>query len=1013
MARVPDRVPDPGAASGGSGGGGFAFVGRERELGLLLAAARHPPAVVLVEGEAGIGKSRLLHEATSRLAAEGRPVLTGLCHPLREPSPYGPVVDALRRAGRWLPADGLPPIAGALAPLLPDLAGRLPSPPPLPEGAQARRHQLVQAVHSFLTALGPAALVVEDLHWADEATRELLLLLARDLPDRLGLVLSYRGEDLPPDAAVLGAAYRRPPGTNGTVIRLAPLTRDDVQELAVAALGGQASAELGTLLYDRSEGLPLVAEEDLLTLREHRRQPSGGDPRAELERAGVPRGLREAVTERLAALSAAGAAIVDAAAVLAVPAPEALLTRLAGLDPEEGARGLVEALQAAVLDETGPGSTVGAHYVFRHVLAQQVAYAHIPGPHRTRLHRRAIEELERQSPAPLVQIAHHTLATGDRQAWLLRAEQAVERSITLGDAGTAAGLLHQILEQPSLEQPSLEQPGLEQPGLGQPAPEQSGHGRPTPGPAPPAEGDPRSRAALALARIAVNGADHTRNAAVLRRILADPRLPAPVRGEIRLALGLLMVNHAGDRSGYRELERSVDELLATRPERAARAMLALAMFERDGGTARGEAWLERAEHTVADGDDQAVKAAARATRLTMMARDGSPDVWTQLDLLPREAADVEILRQTTRALYNVGELCVELGHDQRAAALLAESRELAHRAWIPHLECYSRIALLRLEGLAGRWDGLEERFAALGAEFPEIAMFGEEQALVFGTLAAARGQRARALEQFTAAAASGEKAFQVTTALRAAAALAELRLVQHAPRDAWAIAAPAVEQLHEALAWARATNLVAVAVEAALGAGQQPAASALVAAATAALAARDAPAARAELAFARGLLALAVAPDGTSAPVAAPAEAAVAHFDEARRIWQQVGRPYEAARAAERGGAALGADRAQDAAARLTAALETYTRLGATADAARCQQTLRDLGIGAHPSPRGRRGYGGELSPRERQVAELLATGATNQDIAEALFLSPRTVEQHVASVLKKLGTTRKALADA
>jgi DNA-binding CsgD family transcriptional regulator len=944
-------------------GGGFAFVGRQRELGLLLAAVRSPPAVVLIEGEAGIGKSRLAHEAAAVLAGEGRPVLTGFCHPLREPFPYGPVVDALRRAGRWLPAEGVAPTAGALAPLLPDLADRLPSPPPLPEGAQARRHQLVLAVHSFLSVLGPAVLVVEDLHWADEATRELLLLLARDLPRTLGLVITYRGEDLPPDTAVLGAAYRRPPGMHGATIRLSRLSPQHVQELAVAALGPQATAELGAALFERSEGLALVAEEDLLTLREQGRQHALGDARAELERAGVPRGLREAVTERLASLTPCAAAIVDAAAVLAVPAQETLLTRLAGLDPEQGAEGLVEALRSALLGETD-----GARYVFRHVLAQQVAYQHIPGPHRTRLHRAAIEELQRQTPVPLVQIAHHTLALGDRAGWFQRAEQAVDQAIALGDAGTAAGLLHRILEQPHLDI------------------------------------DLRSRAALALSRIAVNGADHSRTAAVLRRILADPQLPTATRGEIRLALGLLMVNHAGERTGYRELERSVDELLPARPERAARAMVALAMHERDGTGPQGWAWLDRAERTAERGDDEAVRAAVRATRLSLLARDGDPEVWAELDRLPRESDDVEVLRQTTRALYNVGELAVELGHDRRAAALLAESRELAHRAWIPHLECYSRIALLRLEALAGRWDGLEDRFAALGTEFPEIAMFGEEQALVFGLLATARGQRARAQEQFATAVECGTHGSQVTVALRAAAGLAELRLLQHAPDDAWAVAAPAVDMLRQAAAWARATGLLPVAVEAALGSGERCAAEQLAADAERELANRDSPGSRAELAYAQGLLALAAERLGTAR--------AVDCFQRSHRAWREIGRPYDAARAAERSGQALGGNLPEDAAGRLTAALDAYTRLGATADAARCQQALRDLGLD-RPAARGRRGYGGRLSPRERQVAELLATGATNQDIAEALFLSPRTIEQHVANVLKKLGTTRKAVGPA
>ncbi|WP_238547001.1 response regulator transcription factor [Saccharopolyspora erythraea] len=86
---------------------------------------------------------------------------------------------------------------------------------------------------------------------------------------------------------------------------------------------------------------------------------------------------------------------------------------------------------------------------------------------------------------------------------------------------------------------------------------------------------------------------------------------------------------------------------------------------------------------------------------------------------------------------------------------------------------------------------------------------------------------------------------------------------------------------------------------------------------------------------------------------------------------------------------------------------DRYAELGATRDAARCRHLLRSHGT-TTPSRRGRRGYGNELSPREQDVARLLAGGRTNREIAEALFLSRRTVEQHVARVLRKLGAASR-----
>ncbi|MGW6915630.1 ATP-binding protein [Kitasatospora sp. NPDC054939] len=186
---------------------GCAFAGREREMRELLGAVSQArPAVVLVEGEAGIGKSRLVAEASARLEAEGLRVLAGGCHPLREPLAYGPVVDALRRIGPWLPpVEELGASAGALAPLLPDLAGALPEPPPEPlpgsSGSGMQRFRVVSGVRALLEAVAPAVLVVEDLHWADAATRELLLLLARDMPTDSALVLTYRAEAGSPSSA--------------------------------------------------------------------------------------------------------------------------------------------------------------------------------------------------------------------------------------------------------------------------------------------------------------------------------------------------------------------------------------------------------------------------------------------------------------------------------------------------------------------------------------------------------------------------------------------------------------------------------------------------------------------------------------------------------------------------------------------------------------------------------------------------------------------------------------------
>ncbi|MGW2546599.1 helix-turn-helix transcriptional regulator, partial [Kitasatospora sp. NPDC001574] len=159
---------------------------------------------------------------------------------------------------------------------------------------------------------------------------------------------------------------------------------------------------------------------------------------------------------------------------------------------------------------------------------------------------------------------------------------------------------------------------------------------------------------------------------------------------------------------------------------------------------------------------------------------------------------------------------------------------------------------------------------------------------------------------------------------------------------------------------------------------------------------RDAPGALAEHHHCRGLLLQAADPD-----------AAMAAFDLAATRWAGIGRPYRAALAAEH--AARTRTELDEAATRLAGPIAAFERLGAASDAARCQLLLRELGQKTF-NRLGRAGYGGRLSPREEQVRDLLAAGATNKDIADALFLSHRTVENHVARVLVKLATTRADL---
>ncbi|MFF1870294.1 ATP-binding protein [Kitasatospora herbaricolor] len=953
-------------------GGGFAFVGRSEELRLLVEALRTGPAVVLVEGGAGGGKSRLVAEALAETAGDGLPVLRGWCHPLREPLPFGPVIDALHRAAPHLGSDvELSPSVAVLAPYLREFAGRFPQRGPGADPGEpiaVQRQQLMRAVHELLGALGAVVLVVEDVHWADEGTAELLLLLARNPPPGLRLVLTYREDDLH-DRNALGAPYRRPVGVGGSDISLAPLTEALVRELAASVIGETAAGVLGRQLFERSGGLPLAAEEDLLVLAGRLGVRGAGRPpqvqrgiSAELQGVGVPRALQEAMNSRLAGLGKAGVAVVQAAAVLEVPATEELLAVLTNLEDDELEEGLTAAVEAGVLRETSPGC-----YGFWHVLARQAVYDKTLGPRRRRLHRRAIDALDHQEPPPLVQIAHHTRQLGDPVAWIPRAVAAADHAVELGDDGVAADLLQQLLDEPVL---------------------------------PPEE---RTRAALALSRIAARRVDPSTSVAVMRRIVADPALPTATRGEIRLNLGRTLWNQGADGAAA-EVEKSVGELKQA-PGLAAIALASLGMGSQPGTTvAQDMVMIDRAVAAASDSTDPLAQATVLASRITLLETVGDPLARDLLEQLPTQSQDPDILRECARALHNAADGAFWRADDERARTLLDEAEQLARRCGVQWLEAACDVIRLELDYADGQWDDLDARIEALAPGADERSALRAEPLMVRTLLDLARGRWPQATKQLGRLLEHLHSTNVPQLTLVAIATAGRVDLARGDPQTAWSTIRPTLDAVRHKGVWTWATDLLPTALQAALGCGLREEAQRLTAEAETGIEGHDAPGVTAEVLWCRGMLAAESDPGS-----------AVTLLEHASTRLEALGRVPRAARVTEQTGMLIldtYPDNPGRAAGHLQNALDSYTRFGATADAARCQQTLRQVGQ-ERPEPRGRPSYGQQLSPREQQVAALLATGATNQDIANALALSLRTAEHHVASVLKKLDTTRDRLTGA
>ncbi|MGH3680020.1 MAG: ATP-binding protein, partial [Natronosporangium sp.] len=388
-------------------------VGRATELARAVTVVSAPPSVLVIEGEPGIGKTRLVGELREHGDLRGRRFLVGGCRRIREPFPLGPVLEAVRELGEVVTPASLSPVAGAVRPLLPEIADRLPPPLPPLDDRRAERHRVFRGLVALLGAAGPAVLVLEDLHWADEHTVDFLGYLLSDPPRQLSAVLTFRGDEVTPAVRVLTS--RLPGEVFHDQVTVAPLTELETGALAAAILGiDTVSGEFASYLCARASGLPLAVEELLALLRARGTlaQIGGRWARRALDELDVPIGIRDSVLERAGRLSADGRAVLQAAAVLQLPVEVPVLSATGTVPPPRAEPALTEALDSGLL--SWQDGRVG----FRHALAMQAAYENIPPPRRQQLHARAAAALDGSPPEPLGQLAHHLRHAGNLEAWV-------------------------------------------------------------------------------------------------------------------------------------------------------------------------------------------------------------------------------------------------------------------------------------------------------------------------------------------------------------------------------------------------------------------------------------------------------------------------------------------------------------------------------------------------------------------------------------------------------------------
>jgi DNA-binding NarL/FixJ family response regulator len=982
------------------------LVGRDAEVARLRAAieraAAGQPATVLVAGEAGIGKTRLVTEVASYAAGLGVVALAGGCLDVGEGVlAYAPVVEALRPLASLLGRAELERVLGGaqdeLARLIPGLGSSDAAGPGGPLEPWRLFELLLGMLHRIAERT-PVLLVVEDLQWADQSTRDLLGFLVRNLRAGVALVLTCRSDELHPGHPLRPFLAELNRGGRAERLELGRLGGRALAELVAGILGEPPSSGLSREILARSEGNPFFAEELLA---------------ARLEGTRLPTALRDLLLARVDALPEPARRVLAAAAVAGSRVDHELLAVATGQDDGQ----LVPLLREAVARHLLAVDEVSGTYVFRHALVQEAVYGELLPAQRRPLHAAYARALDRRierhgggtgsgasagvAAVELAQLAYHWHAAGDQG-------QALPAFVRAGRAAELAAAPAEALEH---YQRALE--------LWEQAP-----GAATDSP---------------LDRIAV-----------LHRAAEAADLAG--RRELAVALGtrgLGQIDAAAEplRAGVL-LER-----LGRYHWRALDSSAAVAAIERAVATVPAEPpTRERARVLAAHG------------RLLML-------VGRQSQAMARCQEAVAVARQVGaraeegHALTVLGTSLGALGHIEAGIAHMEQAREIASEFGEVAELVRAHMNLATVLAVSGRCAdaagvylaGLDvaRRLGAFGSYGPRLLPYAAMALLSLGRREEAGQLLAGAFELDLVSPADRYRPLIARGNLRMwdrdlAAAQADFRQVL--------AESPALDPT-------RAAEVLSYMAEVALWDGRLPDGRTAVADGLGVLAAAEEPywtiqlcrnglaieAAAAEQDRGRrpggeyqavreraaGLLdrirSASSAPDVVITPVLAAnilmAEAEWSRVDglsdpgrwaSSAAAWEELGYPWPSAYARWRQAEALLNARAPRAAVR--AALTQAWTLASTHGASLLMAEIRALArrarielpppgqaaAGQDDRPGRRTGDELGLTSRERDVLALLAEGRTDRQIAEALFISPRTVAMHVSSILAKLDVTNR-----
>jgi DNA-binding CsgD family transcriptional regulator len=961
-------------------------VGRESELRLLTtaldAAAAGQPGVILISGDAGIGKTRLAGQLAATARDRGWAVLVGQCAELGESMPYLPLADALRHATRdparapgvWEALRSRP----VLGRLLPDGDA---GPGPGDDRPELAQQQLFGATLGLLGELSdadPVLLVLEDLHWADRSTRDLLTFLSRVLQhERVCLVGTYRSDDLTrshPLRKVIAELLRLP---SVTALALRPLRPAEMADHLVEIGGERPPTEVLDHIIERAEGNAFYAEELLDAAR------TGHE---------LPAGLADVLLSRVERLSETGQRVVRVAAVAGRRVNDDQVRRVSDIDEATYDQTVREIVSEQLLILDGSEG-----YMFRHALLQEAVYADLLPGERTRWHAAFARLLAQPHPGrrrSAAELAYHCLASHDLAGAFRASVEAAQEAQRLAAPAEA----HEHFEQALSLWDAVPEPerlaGLDRPHL-----------------------------ALAAAGAAAHSGEPRRAVIRLRRLQEslDPAADLLLYAEVaeRAAYYLSDIDHDVEAA---ETARAIVELLPADPPTAVRART-LATYSRSLlYTERHEEIPALAAEAIAlaraTGSAEAEAGALVNLGLHTESRGDlatAEELFAEARTVAGRAGDLSV---ALRAAYHCARAEFDRGELAAAARSAADGVRTAVDAGLGWSIYGTDLRFLEylIHYTTGDWDLAE----ALAGHFPiRVGTIAEAQVSSYALfLEIAQGddavrERLSWLEPLWA------QDWHVSYIARGLAA--EHALWEGDEQTALGHVNAVLEALEPTAAGSIRIATVGLSIHAdrAVRARVQRDGAAEKRAAQAAddLIARARRAATDMASGPRMWLGV----EGHAWLSRAEAQWHRVRGDDEPKLWRAAvegfgyGFTYEVARSRlELAEALLVHGRPEEAEAEWRQAVEVAERLGAT-------PLLGALGLLGRRARFGTparavtadRGPLAALTGREREVLHLVTAGRNNREIASTLFISPKTASVHVSNILAKLGASSRTEAAA